>query len=154
MTYTDQILNFLSQINIQTEETSITESTFVPGILIDKGVLKYDPEKLKYPGDLLHEAGHIAIMSPEERPTIVGDVGKYRTPAQDDEMGVIGWTYAALKHLEIPIEVVFHENGYKGESYMIINNLEGGMYIGLPLLVWMDLCDFETFPKMKKWVRE
>ncbi|MBN3584192.1 hypothetical protein JYB64_17470 [Algoriphagus aestuarii] len=151
--YQTQILNFLNEIGIPTVGTTLEEDTFLPGLKIDSGQLYYDPEKLKYPGDLLHEAGHIALMTAEEKETIIGNVKNYRSPNQDDEMGVMCWTYAALIHLDLPPEVVFHPEGYKGESQMLIQEFTNGHYRGLPLLVWMDLTEYESFPKMKKWIR-
>lgn len=151
---TQLILDFLSQIGIPVQETQFTEPTFLPGIFIDKGTLYYDPEKLLYPGDLLHEAGHIALMTPEERPVIVGNVKEYRLPSQDDEMGVMAWTFAATRFLGIPPQVVFHPDGYHGQSESLIYGYESGMNLGLPLLVWMGMTSYETFPKMDKWVRD
>ncbi|MBN7817094.1 hypothetical protein [Algoriphagus pacificus] len=151
--YQAQILTFLDEIGIHTISSSLEEETFLPGLKIDSGKLYYDPEKLKYPGDLLHEAGHIALMTAEEKETIIGNVKNYRSPSQDDEMGVMCWTYAALIHLGLPPEVVFHPDGYKGDSQMLIHEYTNGQYRGLPLLVWMDLTDYESFPKMKKWIR-
>ncbi|EAZ80518.1 hypothetical protein [Algoriphagus machipongonensis] len=153
MNYQDQILSFLKEIGIPTVSSTLDDSTFLPGLKIDKGTLFYDPEKLKYPGDLLHEAGHIALMTKEEKETIAGNVKEFRPPGQDNEMGVMCWTYAALVHLGLPPEVVFHPDGYKGDSEMLIMEYTNGQYRGLPLLVWMELCDYETFPKMKKWIR-
>ncbi|WP_268036971.1 hypothetical protein [Algoriphagus sp. PAP.12] len=154
MTLTQHILDFLKQINIPVKETKLDQPTFLPGILIERGTLILDPEKLKYPGDLIHEAGHIALMNNEEKKIIAGDVSQHRTPGQDDEMAVLAWTFAASKHLGLPLDIIFHEDGYKGASPMLIDQFETGNYIGLPLLVWMDLCDYESFPKMKKWVRD
>ncbi len=64
------------------------------------------------------------------------------------------WSYAALKHLNLKPEVVFHPDGYKGDAQMLIDSFETGEYKGLPLLVWMDLCEQSEFPTMKKWIRE
>ena len=60
----DQMYAFLAEIGIPVSETTLSQSTFVPGILIDQGRLLVDPAKLLYPGDLLHEAGHIAVTLP------------------------------------------------------------------------------------------
>lgn len=152
-TNTKTILDFLKEIGIPTKLQSL-DDTFLPGIKIEKGVLLYDPEKLLFPGDLLHEAGHIALMTAEERETIVGNVKEYRSPGQDDELGVMLWSYAALKHLNFKPEVVFHPDGYKGDAPMLISSYESGDFKGVPLLVWMDLCETAEFPKMKKWIRE
>ncbi|WP_268123502.1 hypothetical protein [Roseivirga pacifica] len=149
----EKILSFINSIGIPVQECDLPTETFIPGIKIDKGTLLYDPEKLKYPGDLLHEAGHIALMTPEERRKIAGDVASFRPPGVDDEVAVILWSYAALKHIKIPIEVVFHENGYKGDAQWLIEQLENKTYIGLPLLSWMGMCSEQDFPKMKAWMR-
>ncbi|MEB2783771.1 class I SAM-dependent methyltransferase [Algoriphagus persicinus] len=146
------ILDFLQEIGLPTK-LQLLENTLLPGVKIDQGVLLYDPEKLLYPGDLLHEAGHIALMTEEERKTIVGNVKEYRAPAQDDELAVMLWAYAALKHLNLKPEVVFHPDGYKGDSEMLITSYENDEYKGLPLLVWMHLCESSEFPQMKKWIR-
>ncbi|PZX56586.1 class I SAM-dependent methyltransferase [Algoriphagus chordae] len=146
------ILDFLQEIGIPTKSQKL-EKTFLPGIKIDKGILLYDPENLLYPGDLLHEAGHIALMTEEERKIIIGNVKEYRSPGQDDEMAVMLWSYAALKYLNLSPEVVFHPDGYKGDANMLIASYESADYKGLPLLVWMELCESSEFPKMRKWLR-
>jgi hypothetical protein len=40
------------------------------------GGLVYDWERLTWPGDLLHEAGHIAVIPAALRPTIGGTQGR------------------------------------------------------------------------------
>ena len=148
-----KILNFLQAIAIPVRKMDLAEDTFLPGIKIDKGCLLYDEEKMIYPGDLLHEAGHIALMTPDERKTIVGDVKAYRTPAQDDELGVMLWSFAASKHIGIPSSMVFHRGGYHGQADFLVQEFESGIYRGLPLLAWMGLCDPAQFPYMKSWIR-
>ncbi|MDN3670646.1 hypothetical protein QWY93_15085 [Echinicola jeungdonensis] len=152
--YTINILSFLNQIDIKVIETALKEDTFLPGIKIDKGRLLYDPDKLEHPGDLLHEAGHMALMTPKEAVLIEGNVADFRPPGQDDEIGVQAWTFAAVLHLDLPPEVVFHDAGYHGESQWLMELFQSGKYPGLSLLAWMGLCEESKFPKMKRWVRE
>jgi hypothetical protein len=129
----------------------------VPGIAIDHGTLLIDKPKLLYPGDLLHEAGHLAIMTPERRMGIQGDAGKKAA----EEMMAIAWSYAAAVHLGLPANVVFHEGGYKGGSASLIENFTTGHYIGVPMLQWIGLTadekrakelGVEPYPAMIKWV--
>ncbi|KYG81869.1 hypothetical protein EV198_2471 [Roseivirga ehrenbergii] len=148
------ITKFLEQIGIAIQYTPIQESTFLPGIKIDKGVLFIDQDQLKYPGDLLHEAGHIAVMTPEERTEISGNIMEHKPDNESDEMAAILWSYAALKHLNLVPQIVFHPEGYKNDSEWLIKNFENGQYIGLPLLEWMGLTDSDSFPKMKYWLRQ
>jgi hypothetical protein len=148
------ILDFLEGIGISVVKKDITESTFLPGIKIHKGALIIDEALLTHPGDLLHEAGHIAVMTPEERANITGNVQEHRPEGFSDELGAILWSYAALTHLKIDPAVVFHPEGYKGDSEWLIESFSNQQYIGLPLLQWMGLTTIETFPKMTKWIRE
>tara|TARA_R100000005_G_scaffold96449_2_gene83427 strand:+ start:3123 stop:3599 length:477 start_codon:yes stop_codon:yes gene_type:complete len=148
------ITSFLNEIGIPTKYESIQESTFLPGIKIDKGVLFIDQDQLKYPGDLLHEAGHIAVMTPGERTEISGNIMEHKPDNESDEMAAILWSYAALKYLNLAPQIVFHPEGYKNDSEWLTENLEQGQYVGLPLLEWMGLTDSDSFPKMKYWLRQ
>jgi len=151
-TITEKICKFLHQIGIPTVQKTIEQETFLPGLLISKGSIYFDPERMSEPGDLLHEAGHIALMSQTKRDTTEGNVMENRDPGENDEMGVILWSYAALLHLELKPEVVFHNRGYHSDSEWLIEQFESGNYIGLPLLEFKGLTDKETFPKMRAWM--
>ncbi len=156
------ILRFFEQIGIEAELGAVPDSTFLPGILIEGGRLIIDLDKLKYPGDLLHEAGHIAMVPSVERSLMQGDIAA-DSPVDTMELGAILWSYAALKHLGLPPQLVFHKEGYKGDADWLIEQFEGGTYIGLPLLQWMGLTydaknaaimNAEPFPHMLKWLRD
>ncbi len=156
--YLERILSFIKEIGIKIRETTLDQETFLPGMMIKAGELWVDYDKLKYPGDLLHEAGHIALEEPEKRMNLIGDAGG---GGESLEIGVLLWTYAVAKHLEIKPEIVFHENGYKGQAAWLIENFQQGSYIGLPLLQWMGLCKNTSddqnqvvFPEMIKWLRD
>jgi len=58
---TGKIAKFLNEIGIRTIPAKLDRQTFLPGILIREGQLLVDEEKLAFPGDLLHEAGHLAV---------------------------------------------------------------------------------------------
>ncbi len=159
------ILDFIREIGLSVEPKSLDDSTFLPGIHIENGTVFYDQEKLEFPGDLLHEAGHLALMKPHDREKASGDLepgdGK-KMNADSTEIGVILWTYAAIVHLEIDPRIVFHEKGYRGSSDWFIDNFTSGTYIGLPLLQWMGFCKHQDetddsvpeFPHMLRWLRE
>ncbi|GAB3965182.1 hypothetical protein GCM10028806_03950 [Spirosoma terrae] len=148
-----KIYGFLAEIGISVTEMPLTGSSFLPGILIDKGGLLIDSGKLLYPGDVLHEAGHIAVTLPSERSELMNDVTAGKPEKQGDEIAVILWTYAACVHIGLPVDVVFHAGGYKGDNNWIIQQFDSKNYIGLPLLVWMGMCDADSFPAMRTWLR-
>tara|TARA_B100000780_G_scaffold199081_1_gene140844 strand:+ start:292 stop:759 length:468 start_codon:yes stop_codon:yes gene_type:complete len=150
-TYT--IFEFLNSIGIQVIERELPTDTFLPGIDILGSTILVDSSQLKYPGDLLHEAGHIAVTEAHLRPLIGSSEMAENWPTDGDELGAILWSYAACKHLSLDLEVVFHPNGYKNDSEWLIEQFRNQKYIGLPLLVWMELCENKEFPNMKKWLR-
>lgn len=158
----DVMFRFLSDIGIETEFRAIEEDTFLPGILIQSGRLIIDPDKLKYPGDVLHEAGHLAMVPKADRASLQGNV-EPGPPSQSLELGAILWSYAAAVHLGLDPAFVFHEAGYKGQSKWFIEQFQSGTYIGLPLLQWMGLTldpqqasekQVDPFPCMVKWLRD
>jgi hypothetical protein len=155
----DRIIQFLEGIGFQFREVELNQQTFVPGIAIDRGTLLIDKSKLLYPGDLLHEAGHLAVTPAERRMRVQGDVGKKAA----EEMMAIAWSYAASVHLGLAPNVVFHDGGYKGGAASLIENFTNGRYIGVPVLQWIGLTvderrakelGIEPYPCMIKWVLE
>ena len=153
------IADFLTEIGIDVTSDKLEEETFLPGILVDDGKLIIDEEKLLYPGDILHEAGHLAVKPASERKNIHITFGN--DPAE--EMMALAWSYAALVHLNIKPEIVFHEHGYKGESEHLIQAFQQGGYLGLPMLQWLGMTadekkaaalGIDPFPNMVKWVRD
>jgi hypothetical protein len=147
------IVHFLHSINIEVVEQKLPNDTFLPGLSIYGSSILMDSEKLKYPGDLLHEAGHIAVAEEKIRPLIgTAKIGE-EWPTDGEEIATILWSYAASCFLKLDLEIVFHKNGYKNESEWLIEQFNNENYIGLSLLEWMNLCDGAEFPQMKKWIR-
>jgi len=158
----EKAISFLNEIGIETiYETIDNEDCFLPGFLITKGKIIIDKNKIKFPGDVLHEAAHIAVVSAADRSELNGkDIAK-RKDAAAEEMMAIAWSYAACIHLEIDPHFVFHENGYKGDGAAIVENFEKGNYIGVPVLQWLGMTTTSTgegneftYPAMIKWLRD
>jgi hypothetical protein len=156
---TATIIAFLREIGIPVYTDTLTDPTFLPGILLSRGGIVVDVERLRYPGDLLHEAGHIAVSPPDRRSAIEGDAG----PDPAEEMMAIAWSYAALVHLQLDPKVLFHENGYRGGSDALIENFTQGRYFGVPMLQWLGMALDESharerglaaYPRMQKWLRD
>ena len=125
---------------------------------MSRGVLVFDPQKLEFPGDLLHEAGHLAVKTATERSACDADMGN--DPAE--EMMAIAWSYAAVLHLGLPPEIVFHRDGYRGGSESLLENFAAGRYLAVPMLQWIGLTHDEkraaetgsaAYPAMLQWLR-
>lgn len=154
---TQLIVDFLVEIGLGVSKTQIHHETVLPGITVDRGAIVIDESKLLYPGDLLHEAGHLAVIPSEKRKQAQMNVGK----KAGEEMMAIAWSYAAAVHLNLEPSVVFHDAGYRGWSRALIENFTQGRYVGVPLLQWIGLTvDWRTakeigtepYPKMLKWL--
>src|SRR6185369_2096483 len=138
------ILDFLNDIGIPTTAIDLPEATFLPGLTMHGGGILYDRARLTFPGDLLHEAGHIALTPAAERPHLSAS-----TPFNlGDDLGAIAWSYAALTALRLDPKIVFHDGGYKGNSPAFIENFARRRYVGVPLLEWAGLTSGTTFPAM------
>ena len=134
--------------------------TAFPGSLILRGALVVEEDKLVSPGDVLHEAAHIALAPPDRRKT---DVAFLDNADGGEEIATIAWSWAAVVKLGLQPEDVFHGTAYpRGDSPTIIDACRGGNYIGFPLLqVWGMAYDAENarargvdpFPHMVRWVR-
>ena len=55
----------------------------------------------------------------------------------------------------IPPEVVFHPDGYKGDSEWLLDNFRNKSYIGLPYLQWMKIFEKQADGTLKvlSWLR-
>ncbi len=154
-----KLIEFIEEIGIPVSEGTIEGDTIIPGIFIKDGGLLVDEEKLTYPGDLLHEAGHLAVKPSSERPHVTENVGNDGA----EEMMSILWSWAAAVHLKLDPKIVFHDGGYKGGSDHLIETFTNEAYIGLPMLQWVGMAvdkanaekaGIKPFPNMIKWLRD
>lgn len=147
------IIDFLRGIGIPVEPATLPDDGFLPAITVRDGGLLYDPDRLQWSGDLLHEAGHIAVTDPALRPTI-----SEFDSSGGDEMAAIAWSYAAALAAGIDPRVVFHDHGYRGEGQWLAETFAVGGCIGLPMLQYYGLARFpadggKQYPAMIKWLR-
>ncbi len=152
----ERLAGFVRAVGIDVRATELPEPTFLPGLDIRHGTILVDEPRLTWPGDLLHEAGHIAVAAPEER------AKPQLAPTPGDEMAALAWSFAAARRLDLPLDVVFHADGYKGGSSALIENFTAGRYVGVPLLHWYGMAveprdaaarGVEPFPHMLRWLR-
>lgn len=147
----ERITGFLDRIGIPWARATLGDKEFLPGIRLEKGTLQFDEERLSWPGDLLHEAGHIATSPPSLRPLLTDKLEV--TPA--DEMAALAWSYAAALACEIDPHIVFHEGGYKSDGPHLVAQFASGLPPGgpgVPMLQWYGMT--QTYPLMEHWLRQ
>jgi hypothetical protein len=152
-----RVVAFLEAIGIPVAIEPLPEDGLLPGMTVRHGSLVIDPARPAYPGDLLHEAGHIAVSDPAARgglDAIVDDPG--------EEMAAICWSYAAALEIGIDPAIVFHDDGYRGGGAWLAETFGAGSYIGLPLLQYYGMTADEktaaargvpAYPAMHRWLR-
>ncbi len=157
------ILNFIARIGLPIGEEALPGTTFLPGIMIRDGGLVVDPSQLKWPGDLLHEAGHLAVLPPALRALANDDLTEAFDVEYAGELEAMAWAYAATVELGLPAEVLIHEGGYNGKSRDLLQMYAFGVYPGLQGLCAAGMTAAPGFspeplpvryPQMLRWLRE
>jgi hypothetical protein len=153
---TQRLVDFVIGIGIDVKVGELPDDTFLPGLDIRFGGLVIDEQRLAHPGDILHEAGHIAVTDPQDRKA------ERIEPTDGEEMATLAWSWAALTHLGLEPAVVFHPEGYKGEAAWLVETFTSGGAIGVPLLQYYGLTieprlavenGPDPFPSMLRWLR-
>jgi hypothetical protein len=159
----DTIIPFLETTGIPVQYGTLEGDCFLPGLSIENGTVIIDRERLLYPGDILHEAAHIAVVPPAERSTLNANEIAARKDNAAEEMMAIAWSYAAAVYLGIDPKVIFHAHGYQGGGSHIAENFSEGRYFGVPMLQWAGMCADEKkatemsvspYPAMICWLRK
>jgi hypothetical protein len=154
---THRILAFLGEIGIPVTQGETRADSFLPGIEIRNGALVLDPARRFYPGDILHEAGHIACTDPATRPSLC-DVES--NPGE--EMAAIAWSYAAARAIGIETRTLFHADGYLGGGEALAIAFDDGRGPGPPMLQFYGMSaephqaeklGLPVYPQMARWLR-
>ena len=157
-----KIVSFLDEIGIRLEFGVVGDDTFLPGIDVVDGGLLVEESKLRYPGDLLHEAGHLAVSPPDARDKFQGTIEITHAIPPVVEAAAMSWSYAACLHLGIDPRVVFHDDGYHGQSEALLRTFSLGLFPGISELESAGMTfsvgaaarlGKEPFPVMVKWIR-
>lgn len=160
-----RIVDFLRGIGIDVDEATVPDDAFLPGIRIVAGRLLVDHTRLRWPGDLLHEAGHIATMPAHLRATLhdaLDDASAHDDVAFAGEAEATAWAWAARVHLGLPPDVLFHAGGYRGTSARLIATYSLGVYPGAHGLAQAGMtcvgaaataAGVPPYPHMQRWLR-
>jgi len=152
------IVTFLREIGIDVQLTAFEHNSILPGVCLDQGTMLINQSRLANPGDLLHEAGHLALTPASERKNLHGNLGT----DPGNEMGAIAWSYAAALHIGLDPTILFHASGYHGWSDSIVENFAAGRFIGVPMLEWRGLvagpqeraAGAVPYPAVKQWLSD
>jgi hypothetical protein len=158
----DAIAAFLSSIGLPPAEMPLPRASSLPGVAIDAGRLLYTRTGLVWPGDLLHEAGHIAVTPGSLRPALRDRLDAEALAPHAGEVEATAWAYAATVALGLEPTVLFHAGGYRGASQRLAFTYANGVYPGAAGLeaAGMTLCGeaarvrgVPAYPHMIRWLR-
>lgn len=159
---TDRIVAFLRDVGITVSEGAVAGDAFLPGVRIQSGALVFDRRTLTWPGDLLHEAGHIAVTPAALRDTLSDDLDGHAADAHGGEAEATAWAYAANVALGLEPDVLFHAGGYHGNATALILTYTAGVYPGCAGLAAAGMtlpgsaagaCNAAPYPNMLRWLR-
>lgn len=157
------IFAFLSGIGLPIAEETLPADTFLPGIALRAGGLVVDTETLMWPGDLLHEAGHLAVLPAALRDDAHDDQLSQEDAEHAGELEAMAWAYAAAVELSLPMSVLIHDGGYNGKAGDLLQMYTYGVYPGLRGLCASGMttaigftpdCGPVQYPQMLRWLRD
>lgn len=157
------IVDFIAGIGLNIVEETLPADTFLPGVALRDGGLVVDPAALVWPGDLLHEAGHLAVLPAAIRDRANDDLADEAGVDHAGELEAMAWAWAAAVELGLPPEVLIHEGGYNGKSRDLLQMYTFGVYPGLRGLCAAGMTAAPGFapeplpvryPQMLRWLRE
>jgi len=152
---------------------------FLPGIAIEKDMtIRYDVSKLEMIGDLLHEAGHLAIIPSIFRNQVCGNVDASLEPLAEDYLSSVpfmtdvngiptedtvirgllqageqeaqAWSYAAaIKAGVDPLKVHRKDE----ELHGVFVGLQLGQHAGINGMSAAGMTTRQLFPKMHRWLQ-
>ncbi|MEP3889377.1 MAG: hypothetical protein ABJN69_02855 [Hellea sp.] len=152
-------VDFIQSIGLMVQWVETLTDCIVPGFAIENGALQICEAQVLYPGDILHEAAHLAVIPARDRPKLSNTSIGERPNFEAEEMMCLAWSYAACLHLNLDPEFVFHGEGYKGGGQYLAENFKQGQYIGVPMLQYVGMAletetgDQAAYPAMIKWLR-
>ena len=156
-----RVMSFLREIGLAVTEVPVPADSFLPGLRIVQGGLQVDLDQLRWPGDLLHEAGHLAVVPAALRASMDDALAELPPVPHGGEIEATAWAWAALQHLGLPSDVLFHEGGYHGRSQGLRTTFELGVYLGAAGLVSAGLAATPAqawagaapYPHLMAWLR-
>jgi hypothetical protein len=177
--YVQQTVDFLNEIGIPTSVVP-GASDFLELVKVIDGRLEVDPAVPV--SNILHEAGHLAIVPSAFRHLMSGDLEEgvrrmfdeikklelhpddplSRAAMQASESEATAWAWAAGTHLEIPQELIILDSEYQNDGADIRFMLMANSHFGVHGLMHAGFCvarknprrDLPVYPKLAFWVQK
>jgi hypothetical protein len=177
------VLNFLREIGLKVIQRPLTKQEytqeFLPNIVIRNGRLIVDPLRA-LPGDILHEAGHVAIFPARIRPycsnysinsgnqmaDVLAKAGIEPTIQElkalqycFEDLAPVAWQFAANLKIGFPSAVGF-ATGFKGQGMYVHNSIlqSVGLHMGhvtsVSLFYLRMTASKASFPTMLRWLND
>ena len=170
-----KVTAFLCAIGIQCQHGKVGRS-FINNVRIHAGALVINSKSTV--GDILHEAGHVAIVPESLRHHAQGDLSgleraiskamdkvTYEQWERDDpaakallQIGdpeATAWAWAAGKHLDLPEHLIIQDDHYDGEGATIRFMLSHKQYAGINGMVTSRmLARIGAYPDLQRWTQQ
>lgn len=154
--WTQRVIEFLRSIGLTVEvsdEAAAPPESFLPGVMVRNGGLVVYPGA--FPGDLLHEAGHLCTLCSPFRELADGNLSKAfaeitrymranpegllkwpedpvsRAAMQCSDPEATAWQYAAAQHIGLPDKWLFPKGSYAGNAATTLMALKTNSYMGI-----------------------
>jgi len=170
--------SFLRSIGLQLIEDSEAKG-FCTAVTIHDGTIRFDPTRA-VASDLLHEAGHLAVIPAEYRPragdnvdeiieTMCAEIGAaiatdpnydpdaphIRAIMQAGETEATAWAFAAGRASGLPDHVIIQDHDYDGAGRDVRIGLAMNAYLGINGLVHGGMCvSTKTYPALTRWLQD
>lgn len=165
----DRTVAFLKEIGLPvTVDATLRGEAFFERVQIEAGSLRVHPEALV--SDVLHEAGHLAVVPARWRHLIDGNVDEgiqrmfeeadrldlppdgpeSRALLQAGEAEATAWAWAAGKHLGFPDDTIIRDSDYSNEGPWIRRGLALDEYLGINGLCYAGFCGRGLLGRRKK----
>ena len=150
------LAELVRSVGIPVHVADLPQLASFPGLDIEYGAVLIDESRLIHPGNILHEAGHIAVTDPAVRNE------RKLSPTGGEEVSTLAWSYAATLYLGFEPDLVFYPGSYQGWDIPLLEGFAEGRYIGIPLLQRYGMSydaksaatiGVRPFPHMVKWLR-
>lgn len=116
--------------------------SFFKGCWLNQGKLFYCPARVQV-GELLHEAGHLALLPKDQWPLLMpGKLDEVYPPLGGfrfiGDAAVEAWDYAAALAADIPVLAVF-DRGFNGAGWQVWESFHAHQHPGFALLRFLGM---------------